>query len=81
VHPADIHGDVARSETPHSAPENFRRPIAEFRKEAGGGDQILQFKIAESTEARIQLRGPVTQGAVQKLVALIELSADAFPRE
>jgi len=77
--PAEIHRDIPRSEAQHSAPEDFRRPIADFRREAGGGEQILQFKIAESTEAQIQLRGLVTQEAVKKLVALLELSADAFP--
>ena len=65
---AEIHSDAPKSERCIIAPEDFRGTAAEFRKETIGSEQILQFKIAESTEARIQLRGLVTQQ-----------SADAFP--
>jgi hypothetical protein len=67
--PAEIHSDVPKSEAQRSAPEDFRRPTAEFRKEAGVSEQVLQFKIAESTEARIQLRGLVTQEAIKKRIS------------
>jgi hypothetical protein len=54
-------------------------PPREQHREIAGAEQALLFKIAESTEARIQFRGIVTQTAVRKLIALLELSVDTFP--
>jgi hypothetical protein len=53
-------------------------PVRGAHREGGFAEQTLLFKIAESTEARIQLRGVVTQEAIRKLIALLELSVDTF---
>jgi len=42
-------------------------------------DRVLQFQIAEDTDARIHFRGRPNRLAIRKLIALLELSADAFP--
>jgi hypothetical protein len=42
-------------------------------------DRVLQFQIAEDTDARIHFRGRPNRPAIKKLVALLELSADTFP--
>jgi hypothetical protein len=42
-------------------------------------DRVLQFQIAEDTDARIHFRGRPNRPAIKKLIALLELSADTFP--
>ena len=42
-------------------------------------DRVLQFQIAEGTDARIHFRGRPNRPAIKKLIALLELSADTFP--
>lgn len=71
-------GVTPESSGPLRAPEP-QGFVPEMRRDTIGSDQTLLFKIAESTEARIQLRGVVTQQAIRKLIALLELSVDAFP--
>lgn len=41
--------------------------------------QELTFRMGEGSEARIFLMGQVTQEAIQKLIKLLELTADTFP--
>lgn len=40
---------------------------------------ILKFKISTASEAKIVFNGPVTQEAIAKLVAILELSKDTYP--
>jgi hypothetical protein len=42
-------------------------------------DRVLQFQIAEDTDARLHFRGRPNRAAIKKLIALLELSADTFP--
>jgi hypothetical protein len=42
-------------------------------------DHVLQFQIAEDTDARIHFLGRPDRLPIKKLIALLELSADAFP--
>ena len=42
-------------------------------------DRVLQFQIAEDTDARVHFRGRPNRPAIKKLIALLELSADTFP--
>lgn len=42
-------------------------------------ERVLQFQIAEDTDARIHFRGRPNRPAIKKLIALLELSADTFP--
>lgn len=44
-------------------------------------DLELTFKIAEDCEARTEFRGRVTQEAIKKLIAHLELSLDVFPKK
>jgi hypothetical protein len=74
----DNKGFTPQSSGPLRAPEP-QDHVFETRREMAGSDQTLLFKIAEWTEARIQLRGVVTQQAIRKLIAFLELSVDAFP--
>jgi len=43
--------------------------------------EMLSYRIAADCSARIQFDGPVTQEAIKKLVALLELNADVFPKK
>ena len=43
------------------------------------GDKELRFNISRETEAEVTFRGPVTQEAIEKLAALLELQKDTFP--
>jgi hypothetical protein len=74
----DSKGVTSHSNRPLRTPEP-QEYVFETRREMAGSDQTLLFKIAESTEARIQLQGVVTQQAIRKLIAFLELSVDAFP--
>jgi hypothetical protein len=79
----DLHVNSADARVPENGAA-LRGPdeiptIRDSHREAAEGEQTLVFKIAESTEARIQLRGLVTQQAIRKLIALLELSVDTFP--
>jgi hypothetical protein len=40
----------------------------------------LQFKLSRECSAFICLTGVVTQEAIQKLIALLEISKDTYPR-
>lgn len=42
-------------------------------------DRVLQFQIAENTDARIHFRGRPNRPAIKKPIALLALSADTFP--
>jgi hypothetical protein len=39
----------------------------------------LRFNISRDTEARVSFHGPVTQEAIERLAALLELQKDTFP--
>jgi hypothetical protein len=41
--------------------------------------RILRFSIARDSEAQITFTGPITQEAIEKLSALLELQKDTFP--
>jgi hypothetical protein len=43
------------------------------------GEKVLVFNISRNSEARVFFNGPVTQEAITKLSALLELSKDTFP--
>jgi hypothetical protein len=48
----------------------------------GSGEEktfFLSFKISEDSTARVELQGPVTREAVEKLIAYLDLSLDTFP--
>ena len=47
--------------------------------DAGWGQEMLQFKIGEDAEAKVQLRGRITQEAIEKLIQHLELSKDTYP--
>ena len=42
--------------------------------------EMLSYRIAADCSARIQFDGPITQEAIKKLAALLELNADVFPK-
>ena len=44
------------------------------------GDKELRFQVTSSCEARVQLKGEITQEAIERLSAFIELSKLSFPR-
>jgi hypothetical protein len=44
-----------------------------------GSGRILRFSIARDSEAQIVFSGPITQEAIEKLSALLELQKDTFP--
>lgn len=44
-----------------------------------GEGKELRFNISRETEAQVSFRGPVTQEAIEKLAALLELQKDTFP--
>jgi hypothetical protein len=43
------------------------------------GDSVLVFKISRDSEARVIFNGQVTQEAIDKLAALLNLSKDVYP--
>lgn len=43
------------------------------------GESVLAFKISRDSEARVIFKGQVTQEAIEKLSALLDLSKDAYP--
>lgn len=54
-----------------TAAQGFPTPTA--------GESILAFKISRDSEARVFFSGQVTQEAIEKLSALLDLSKDAYP--
>lgn len=51
----------------------------EASQESGSSQEVLQFKIGEDAEAKILLRGHITQEAIEKLRKLLEVSKDTYP--
>ncbi|MBV9385633.1 MAG: hypothetical protein JOZ78_04300 [Chroococcidiopsidaceae cyanobacterium CP_BM_ER_R8_30] len=47
----------------------------------GSFGQTLMYRIADNCSVRIQFDGPVVREGIEKLIALLELSADAFPQK
>ena len=47
---------------------------------AGWNSESLQFKISEDAETKVLFRGRVTQEAIDKLVKLLQLSKDTYPK-
>jgi len=43
------------------------------------GESVLAFKLSRDSEARVVFSGQVTQEAIDKLAALLNLSKDAYP--
>ncbi len=43
--------------------------------------ETLSYRIAADCSAHIQFDGPITQEAIKKLIALLELNADVFPEK
>jgi hypothetical protein len=65
-------------------------PIVEFRDSStnrgrafpeASSERVLQFQIAEDTDARIHFRGRPNRPAINKFIALLKLSAGAFPAQ
>lgn len=56
-----------------------RHGYQELVQEPGLDQEILQFKIGEDSEAKIILRGRVTQEGIEKLRKLLEVSKDSYP--
>jgi hypothetical protein len=68
----ELRGEAARAGHPGESsrgPAYLETPL----------DRVLQFQIAEGTDARIHFRGRPNRPAIKKLIALLELSADTFP--
>lgn len=69
--------------TPLGTPSHLSRPeIAQILTGSKGvpkGDKELIFNISRETEAQVSFRGPVTQEAIEKLAALLDLQKDTFP--
>jgi hypothetical protein len=63
------------------SPEIARLFGANIPPPAPLGESVLAFKISKDSEARIVFSGQVTQEAVAKLLALLELSKDTFPTQ
>ena len=55
-----------------------RRPSPDVIEETGDKSE-LKLKISTISEAKIIFSGPVTQEAIAKLIALLDLSMDTFP--
>lgn len=47
----------------------------------GSFGQTLVYRIAENCSVRIEFDGPVAREGIEKLIALLELNADAFPKQ
>lgn len=43
------------------------------------GAEVLSFRLAAQSTARVVLTGTVTQEAIEKLIALLSLSKDVYP--
>jgi hypothetical protein len=50
-------------------------------RDGGAPTTILRFKISEASEARIELTGDVTQGAIEMLAKILEAQKLVFPKE
>jgi hypothetical protein len=48
---------------------------------AAPGESVLAFKISRDSEARVIFSGQVTQEAIGKLTALLDLSKDSYPTQ
>jgi hypothetical protein len=49
--------------------------------EGADASKQLRFNISRDSEAQVIFRGPVTQEAIEKLAALLELQKDTFPKQ
>lgn len=54
-------------------------PITPPAKEKELGDSVVSFKLTEECGALVEFKGQVTQEAIEKLVAYLNLSKDAYP--
>lgn len=45
------------------------------------GDEVLDFRLAKESKAKVVFTGEVTQEAIDKLIALLNLSKDGYPTQ
>ena len=43
--------------------------------------EVLRYRISRDSHAAIRFTGPVTKGAVRKLIKLLELTVDDYPED
>jgi hypothetical protein len=60
----------------YSAQTNVKLPTLQTSYE-----QTLLYRIAQDCTAHIQFNGPVTQEGIKKLINLLELNSDVFPKK
>ena len=86
---------VSRNQIPHAAqgqstfqsPSTHQVPVPQHFGNIPSasaelwGDKELKFQVTAECEARIQLKGSITQEAIERLSAFIELSKSSFPTE
>ena len=82
---AEYNATMPPQTTPLGRPVHLSRPeMAQLMTGSKGvpkGDKELIFNISRETEAQVSFRGPVTQEAIEKLSALLELQKDTFPTQ
>jgi hypothetical protein len=54
-------------------------PASQMGLPLAAGESVLIFKLSRDSEARVVFSGRVTQEAIDKLAALLNLSKDAYP--
>ena len=59
---------------------NLARGLIANRQAAPTSTTVLQFKTSESSEARLELIGDVTQGSIDMLVSILNVQKLAFPK-
>jgi hypothetical protein len=67
-------GKQGQGATPPTLP-----PAGQQSASLGANESVLAFKISRDSEARVIFSGQVTQEAIDKLAALLNLSKDAYP--
>lgn len=72
-------GGVAYGTPPHQASPPQHQAHSSNQFTPAPGESVLVFKISRDSEARVLFTGQVTQEAIDKLSALLNLSKDAYP--
>jgi hypothetical protein len=70
---------IARAELNRIFASKTASDLAALGVHVPSGDKELRFNISRETEALVSFKGPVTQEAIEKLSALLELQKDTFP--
>ncbi len=73
----------AQHQTPNFTPPPPPPPVQtpNFKSFGGGESDVLSFNLSRTSKAQVSFNGQITQEAIKKLIALLDLSVDTYPTQ